>query len=356
MIRPPSLLFGVPIADISMTETIALIGDLVEDGRSFGRTHQIATTNVDFLVNALDDPQLRAILQTADVCLADGMPVVWGASLLGMPIRERVAGADLLPLLVEASAVTGWRIHVFGSSPSAAARAATLFAEQYPGAAVSVEPGPHIPEPTAVDPAVLEGIAAVDADILCVALGNPKQERFIEAHRDRLGVPVMIGVGGSLDLLVGERRRAPRLMQKTGTEWIARLAQEPRRLGGRYAHDIRVFGPRLAREWRAVRARRDQAGLVVEPTPHTVDVRIDDSIGNGVEAWSRAVAALDGGAELQLWSGSASSINDRALALLIGLVRQARRRNAEVRWCDDPSGLADVVRTRGIPPALVAAS
>ena len=78
---------------------------------------------------------------------------------------------------------------------------------------------------------------------MCVALGNPKQERFIKAHRDRLRVPVMIGVGGSLDMLVGERKRAPSWMQRTGTEWIARMVQEPRRLGRRYAHDLRVFGP-----------------------------------------------------------------------------------------------------------------
>ncbi len=355
MIRPPALMFGVPIADLSMTETIGLIGELVTDGRSLDRTHQIATTNVDFLVNALDDPELLRILQDADVCLADGMPVVWGASLLGMPIRERVAGADLLPRLVEASATTGWRIHVFGSSPSAAGRAEALFAERYPNASVSVEPGPHIPDPTAVDDAVLDAIAAVDADILCVALGNPKQERFIKAHRDRLGVPVMIGVGGSLDFLVGDRRRAPAWMQRTGTEWIARLAQEPRRLGGRYAHDIRVFGPRLAREWREVRARRDQAGILVEATAGFVDVRIGGSTEPRPDAWTRAVGGLADGAGLQLWSGSATTIGDRALAVLIGLVGQARRRNAEVRWLDDPSPLTGALWSRGIPPVLIAA-
>jgi N-acetylglucosaminyldiphosphoundecaprenol N-acetyl-beta-D-mannosaminyltransferase len=355
VIRPPALMFGVPIADIDMTETIALIGDLVADGRKFGRTHQIATTNVDFLVNALEDPELLAILQGADVCLADGMPVVWGASALGMPIRERVAGADLLPRLVEVSATTGWRIHVFGSSPSAAGGAAALFAERYPSAAVSVDPGPHIPDPTSVDDAVLDAIAAVDADVLCVALGNPKQERFIKAHRDRLGVPVMIGVGGSLDLLVGERRRAPAWMQRTGTEWMARLVQEPRRLGRRYAHDIRVFGPRLAREWREVRARRDQAGILVESTARTVEVRIGGSTEPGPDAWNRAVGGLAEGAGLQLWSGAATSIGDRALAVLIGLVRQARRRNAEVRWLDDPSPLTGALGRRGIPPALFAA-
>ena len=156
------------------------------------------------------------------------MPVVWGASLLGMPIQERVAGADLVPRLVEVSQSTGWRIHVFGSSSSVADRATALFAAPYPNAAVSIDPGPRIPDPSSVDDRVLDDIAAVDADILCVAFGNPKQERFIEAHRDRLRVPVMIGVGGSLDMLVGERKRAPRWMQRTGTEWIARMVQEPR--------------------------------------------------------------------------------------------------------------------------------
>jgi N-acetylglucosaminyldiphosphoundecaprenol N-acetyl-beta-D-mannosaminyltransferase len=351
--RPPALLFGIPIADLTMGATIALIGDLVARGRSSGRTHQIATTNVDFLVNALDEPDLRTILQSADACLADGMPVVWGASLLGMPIRERVAGADLVPLLVEASVGTGWRIHVFGSSPSTAERAQALFTERYPGAAVSIDPGPMIPDPTVVDDAVLDAITAVDADILCVALGNPKQERFIRAHRERLRVPVMIGVGGSLDLLVGERRRAPVWMQRTGTEWIARLVQEPGRLGGRYAHDIRVFGPRLARERRQVRARRTEPGIAIAVTEHTVDVRLDGTTDPGTETWARAVDRLGAGSALQLRTGSASTIHDRALAMLIGLVQIARRTDAEVRWLDDPSALSGTLRGRGIPTDLI---
>lgn len=356
MIRPPALLFGVPIADLTMTETITLISDLVDHGRSSNRTHQIATTNVDFLVNALDAPEIRAILQRADVCLADGMPVVWGASLLRMPIQERVAGSDLLPLLVEASAATGWRIHVFGSSPSVAARASALFAERYPSASVSIDPGPHIPDPTSVDDCIIDAIAAVDADILCVALGHPKQERFIEAHRDRLRVPVMIGVGGSLDMLVGERRRAPTWMQRTGTEWIARLAQEPGRLGRRYAHDMLVFGPRFAREWRDVRSRRNQPGLFVEVTADVVEVRIGGATAPGPDSWNRAVSALADGVALHLRSGSATAISDRALAVLIGLVRQAQWHNADVRWFDDPSPLTGELDRRGVPLVLIGAS
>jgi N-acetylglucosaminyldiphosphoundecaprenol N-acetyl-beta-D-mannosaminyltransferase len=270
-------------------------------------------------------------------------------------IRERIAGADLLPLLVEASATTGWRVHVFGSSASTADRALALFADRYPLASVSVDPGPFIPDPTSVDDEVLDAIAAVDADILCVALGNPKQERFIQAHRERLGVPVMIGVGGSLDLLVGDRRRAPAWMQRTGTEWIARLVQEPGRLGGRYAHDLRVFGPRLAREWRDVRARRGQAGIVIETAADAVVVRVGGTAEPRPDDWSRAVDELDDGAQLQLWSASATSISDRALAVLIGLVRVARQRNAEVSWLDDPATLATAVEERSVPPELIAA-
>ena len=334
MIRPPALLFGVPIADLSMSETIAVVGELIDDGRSFARSHQIATTNVDFLVNALENAEVRAILQGADVCLADGMPVVWGAALLGMPITERVAGSDLVPRLVEASASTGWRIHVFGSSPSVADRAAALFAERCPGGAVSFEPGPQIPDPTTVDDDVIEAISATGADVLCVALGNPKQERFIATYRERLGIPVMIGVGGSLDMFVGERRRAPEWMQRTGTEWIARLVQEPGRLGGRYAHDLRVFGPRLAREWRMVRARRDQPGLQVDVTAGAS--RFGSAARcrrqtRGVGRW----AASPSVPELHLSCGATTAVRDKALAVLIGLVGEARRRNVKVLWLDD---------------------
>lgn len=355
-VRPPALLFGIPIADLTMDETVALIGQMVDGGRSAGRTHQIATTNVDFLVNALDHDEIRTILQEADVCLADGMPVVWGSSLLGMPIRERVAGADLVPLLVEASVTTGWRVHVFGSSPTTAQRAQALFAERCPGATVTIDPGPMITDPSVVDDAVLDGIAAVDADILCVALGNPKQERFIRSHGHRLGVPVMIGVGGSLDMLVGERRRAPMWMQRTGTEWIARMVQEPGRLGRRYAHDIRVFVPRLARERRQVWARRYQPAIMIECTATTVEVRVGGRTDPDDRSWREAVHRLGAGAALHLRANTNIAIRDRALAALIGLVQQARRSDADVRWIDDATLLLDTLDRRGVSRHLVGAS
>ena len=266
-VRPPALMFGVPIDDLTMAETLQLVEALVEHGRKHGTNHQLATVNVDFLVNALADERTMQILQFADACIPDGMPVVWGCRALGMPLRERVAGADLVPLLIEQSRRTGWHVHVFGSTPEVARAATALLEQRYPGSRFSIDPGPMIPHVDQVDDATLDAIAAVDADILCVALGNPKQERFIQAHRDRLRVPVMIGVGGSLDMLVGKRRRAPAWVQRIGMEWIVRAAQEPHRLGRRYAHDIRVFGPTFVRHWRGTAPASATPGFSSPPRP-----------------------------------------------------------------------------------------
>jgi N-acetylglucosaminyldiphosphoundecaprenol N-acetyl-beta-D-mannosaminyltransferase len=241
-------------ARLTMDGTLDRIGELVAAGRAGGSTYQLATVNVDFLVNAEADPELAGILRNADLCMPDGMPIVWASRLFGTRLPERVSGSDLVPLLAAQSAARGWRVHVFGSSPDVAARARTLIRERYPGAAVSIDPGPQLADPAVVDDAVLDGIAATRADILCVALGSPKQERFIAAHRHRLGIPVLVGVGGSFDMLVGERKRAPEWVQRVGLEWVYRTLQEPARLGPRYARDIRVFVPMLWREWRARRA------------------------------------------------------------------------------------------------------
>lgn len=259
--RPPALLFGVPIDDVTMEETVDAIAEMVADGRGSGRTHQVATVNVDFLVHATADPFVRGVLQRAALNIPDGMPVLWGAKLAGTPLRERVTGVDLVDALVARSETTGWRIHFFGSAPDVADRALALLRERHPAAAVTAESGPMLADVERVDDEVLDAIAAVDADILCVALGNPKQERFIAAHATRLGVPVSIGVGGTLDMLVGDRRRAPRWMQRVGLEWVFRAAQEPKRLGRRYAHDAVVFGPKVLRYARQVRRLRTEGAV-----------------------------------------------------------------------------------------------
>ena len=352
--RPPALMFGVPIANVTMDETLALIGSFIENGRRRRRTHQIATVNVDFLVNGFDDPAIASILQEADACLADGTPIVWWAKLLDMPLPERVAGSDLVPLLFDTSQSMGWRVHVFGSSAEVASRAEALIAERYPRANVSIDPGPIIDDVTDLGDDVLGSIAAIDADVLCVALGNPKQERFIRAHRQRLAVPVMIGVGGSLDMFVGHRKRAPVWVQRIGLEWVARAVQEPRRLGRRYAHDVRTILPRCLREWRTHRRRRDAAGLALEIAADTVEVRIGDNLVVTDAVWAEAATSVQRGSALEIRSTSTTSISDRAAAQLIGLVRLARTFESPVVWTEPPDRLRQGLEQMGVVPAMLA--
>lgn len=333
MNRPPALLMGVPIADLTMSETVDEIGRLIDDGRKRDRTHQISTVNVDFLTNALAAPDLLAILQSADLCIADGMPLVWVARLLDMELRERVAGADLVPEIIDRSQREGWRVHVFGSSPDVAERSRLLIAQRWPDATVTIDPGPMIPDVTTVDEACLASIAESGADVLLVALGNPKQEYFIHTHRERLGIPVMIGVGGTFDMLVGERKRAPGWMQRTGLEWVARAAQEPRRLGVRYAHDIRVMTPEVVRARRTHRHHRRGAH---------VDLSVGDRVvatlgsGGGPDSYSAAIDRIREGAAVELRASRATAVTDATAARVVGLVAAARAEDTPVSWPEPP--------------------
>ncbi len=263
-----ALIAGVPVDDVTIEEAVALIDTFVEQGRATGRTFQVATVNVDFVVNALADPEVLGILQRAELCLADGMPILWHAALSRTRLRERVAGADLVPRLVERSRTTGSRVLLFGSAPGVAESAAEHLAGESPGSIVHGLSGPFLTDVRDLDQHWVDEITALRPDIICVALGNPKQERFIEAHRHRLGASVLIGVGGTLDFIVGGRRRAPEIMQRTGLEWVYRAAQEPQRLGRRYAHDLVAFAPHMARALRhragSGRVAGDRQGAVAD--------------------------------------------------------------------------------------------
>jgi exopolysaccharide biosynthesis WecB/TagA/CpsF family protein len=244
---PAALIAGVPVDDVTLPESLDLIDAFVREGRRSGRSFQIATVNVDFVVNARADRSVLDILQRAELCLPDGMPILWCAKVAGTPLRERVPGADLVPRLVERSASNGSRVLLFGSAPGVAEAAAGRLRDMHPGADVHGLSGPFMNDVLHVDRELIEEIASLRADIICVALGNPKQERFIAAHRASLGASVLIGVGGTLDFIVGGRRRAPTAMQRAGLEWVYRAAQEPRRLGRRYLHDGVTFAPYLAK-------------------------------------------------------------------------------------------------------------
>lgn len=325
----PSLLFGVPIDDVTMEETLAAIGQLIITGREQQRCHQITTVNVDFLVNAITDAGVRRLLQGADMCVPDGMPVVWAGRAAGMPLRERVAGADLVPALAALSVSKNWRIHLFGSAEGTAERAAELLRERNPGAIITGNSGPFITDIANVDDAVIDEIRGLEPDVLCVALGNPKQERFIATYGVRLGVPVMIGVGGTLDFLVGGRNRAPMWMQKAGIEWVARAAQEPTRLGRRYARDARVFLPHLISYLRQVRSLRTAGGVALTISDSSVVVTPARADPSEID-WQEAVRALRDGRPLSVHLAASTQLRVEALAGIVGLIRVARQERTAV--------------------------
>ena len=245
---PLTVMVGVPVDDVTLEEAVERCGELVEIGRATGQTHQVTTVNVDFLLTAGRHPSVRKILQSSDLAIPDGMPVVWGSRLLGTRLRQRVAGADLVPALAECAARRGYRIYLFGSAPGVAEEAAELLSKEHPGAMIVGAGGPMFADVEDMDRAALDDIIAARPDIVCVALGHPKQERWIEAYRHEIGAPLMVGVGGSLDFIVGRKRRAPAWMQRTGLEWLHRMLTEPGRLGRRYARDLLIFPPLLLRE------------------------------------------------------------------------------------------------------------
>jgi exopolysaccharide biosynthesis WecB/TagA/CpsF family protein len=270
-----ALVCGVPVEDVTLDEAAQRVCHLVVQGRNKHRTHQVVTVNTDFLANSLIDPGLRRLLQNADLAIPDGMPVVWVSKLLGAPLRTRVAGADLVPELADRCRWAGYSMYLLGGAEGVAEQAAESLRRRYPGLQVAGESGGQFSRPEDMDPRVLARIARLRPDVLCVGLGHPKQERWIEAYRERVHVPVMIGVGASLDFLAGTQRRAPEWMQRTGTEWLHRTLRQPARFLPRYTRDLVRVGPRLFREAVVTRQRTHPGGGVaaIERRDHLTMVR-----------------------------------------------------------------------------------
>lgn len=266
------VVLGVPIDNLTMDEALARCDEFITDGRATGRTYQIATVNADFVVNSLHDPELQRILQEADMSTADGMPLVWGSRLLGGALPGRVTGADMVPALARRAAAKGYSIFFLGARPGVAAKAAAILQQRNPGLKVA---GVYSPPPASIfemDRTSLDLIKQAQPDILLVAFGNPKQEKWIRMHAPELPVPLAVGIGGTLDMIVGVTRRAPPWMQKVGLEWLYRMAQEPRRLFKRYLHDFAYFGYFFLQQWWAMR-RGTAISMVPLDAPNEPEVQ-----------------------------------------------------------------------------------
>jgi N-acetylglucosaminyldiphosphoundecaprenol N-acetyl-beta-D-mannosaminyltransferase len=320
-------ILGVPIDNLTMDEVMQVLEDHIVEGGF----HQIATANVDFLIKSIHDDELQETLCRCDLVLPDGMPLVWASRLMGSALKERVAGADLVPRLVELAASRGYRLFLLGAEEESSARAANWMKSKYPGVCIA---GRYSPEFKPIDQMdhedILRRIEAARPDILFVAFGNPKQEKWLAMHRHRLNVPLCIGVGGSLDFLSGKVARAPRWMQASGLEWVYRMGQEPARLAKRYlgnaAGILCYLTIQLAAT--AVQAGRRSAGRVTREAACSAAVfRVEGSFRSSLlpSLETEVCGAIFSGAHIVLDLSETAYLGPDALGMLVHLVSVARR-------------------------------
>lgn len=212
---------GVPLDAITWDDLRATL----QSWMTTNRAHQICTANPEFLMVAQQDINFYNILNRADLCVADGQGLLWAARRLGHALPERITGSDGVPLIAEWAAQAGWRLFLLGAAEGIAEGAASRLQARYPGLQIAgTYAGSPAPEE---EESIVERVNASGADILFVAYGAPRQDKWIARNLPRLKVKAAAGVGGSLDFIMGVQKRAPQGWQRLGLEWLYRLIQEP---------------------------------------------------------------------------------------------------------------------------------
>jgi N-acetylglucosaminyldiphosphoundecaprenol N-acetyl-beta-D-mannosaminyltransferase len=270
----PIAILGVPFDPVTLASAVDRIETMI-DAR---RPHFVVTPNVDFLVQAQHDAELHQILVQADLVLCDGKPLVWASQWLGNALPSRVAGSDLMPVLLERAAERGWKIFLLGGAAGVGAEAAQRLAAAYPSLPEVAHYSPPLrPLSEMNHDEIVARLRAAQPDIVLVCFGCPKQEKWIFRHYRTAGVPVMIGAGGTVDFLAGRLERAPMWMRRSGTECVFRLWQEPRRLFKRYAGDLLHFAPALLAQLWHLPARTAGENPAADPAtsvPMTYGIRV----------------------------------------------------------------------------------
>jgi N-acetylglucosaminyldiphosphoundecaprenol N-acetyl-beta-D-mannosaminyltransferase len=199
-----------------------------------GRPAYVCVATVHMVMEAFDSSAFRRIVNGADLVTPDGRPLVWALRSLGVKDATQVRGTDLTTHVVERAAREGLPIGLYGGTPDLLERFVGILDRRYPGVRVVCRIAPPFrPLTPEEDEAVIEEILSSGARILFVGIGCPKQERWMEAHKERIPA-VMLGVGAAFDFHTGRVRQAPGWIQVAGLEWLFRLLMDPRRLWKRY--------------------------------------------------------------------------------------------------------------------------
>lgn len=239
---PTRELFGIPIAALTLEQTL----DRVEHAIQARTRLQIGVVNAAKVVNMRRNDLLRDDVLSSDLILADGIAVVWASRALGLALPERVPGIDLMTGILRRGAARGYRVFCLGATDEVLEKAAARMLADHPG--VRIVGRQHGYFSAAQEEGVARTIADARPDVLFVAMTSPRKEKFLARWSGDLGVPVCHGVGGSFDVLAGKVRRAPRLWQGLGLEWLYRVLQEPGRLWKRYLVTNTLFCGMLLRE------------------------------------------------------------------------------------------------------------
>lgn len=235
------------IDNLTVEEALQAIDVLVNANKNA----YVVTPNVDHIVKLETDKELKKVYNNAALILTDGKPLLWIARWYGTPIKEKISGSDLLPLLCGMAEEKGYSMYFLGAEEGVAAKAAKNLIKRYPGLKVA---GTYSPpygfERNAEEMKKIETmIKEARPHILIVGLGCPKQEKFMYNNCKRFGVPVSFGFGASFDFEAGKIKRAPKWMANHGLEWLFRIIQDPKRLAKRYLIDDRKI-IRLAWKYR----------------------------------------------------------------------------------------------------------
>ena len=213
---------------ISLDETVDEIEELIAKG--VPTQHVVINASKVNLMEA--DPELASIVNECPLINADGASIVWAARKLGVPLAERVTGIDLFQRLVGLASEKGYRIYLFGAKEEVVTRVKAIFEERYPGIQIVGYRNGYFTEDD--EPQIVSDMAASGADMMFVAFSSPKKEYWVHKYIDQIGIPFVMGVGGSFDVVAGVTDRAPTWMQEHGLEWFYRFIQEPGRLWKRY--------------------------------------------------------------------------------------------------------------------------
>ena len=214
---------GTGFDNLTMEEALEKAGTLMEEHRGA----YVVTPNPEIVMLCREDVDMAAAVDCADLVIADGVGVIYGAKILGTPLKEKLPGIDFTAALMERMAGKGQSVFLFGAKPGVAEMAAENLQTRFPGLRIAGTNDGYFTD----DGPIVEKINAAKPDLMLVCLGAPKQEKWMKAHAGQLDVGLMVGAGGSLDVYAGTVERAPEKWQKAGLEWLYRLLKEPKRLG-----------------------------------------------------------------------------------------------------------------------------